>query len=290
MQNESSTWNGSNITLFVNGVSAASVFWGLLAILHSRLSGDGHEYGSLLPAADAGIAFVLLGISLGILAQRQPRWKQLFVQLCALTVVVWAVTTLIHLIALKGPAFKQWLLHWAYPGDGAATIVMSATSASNFILLALALLIAPSQKAYFHLLTKILSFCSASLAFVCAMDGLLLPDVSYSGTGFFSCVMFIACSIAIPLAQTGRLPAVVAGQGIGSQAFRRLLPAAVVIPIALAWLTLQGEVSGVFGGEFGGAAAALVTVLALGVLIWWNAKTLNQHESMLQQAQEDLKR
>ena len=57
------------------------------------------------------------------------------------------MTTLIHLIALKGPAFKQWLLHWAYPGDGTNTIVMSATSASNFILLALALLIAPLQKA-----------------------------------------------------------------------------------------------------------------------------------------------
>jgi PAS domain S-box-containing protein len=292
MQNESRTWNGSNITLFVSGVSATTVLLGLLAVVHNRLSqGAGLEYGSLIPAADAGVAFILLGISLGILAQRlQPRWKRTFAQLCALAVVLWAVTTLIHLIVLKGPTFKQWVLHWAHPGDGATTIVMSATSASDFILLALALLMAPSQKANFQTLTRILCFCSASLAFVCAMDDLLLPDVSYSGTGFLSCVMFIAGSIAIPLAQTGKLPAVVAGQGIGSQAFRRLLPAAVVIPIALAWLTLQGEMSGLFGGEFGGAAAALATVLVLGVLIWWNAKMLNQHESMLQQAQEELKR
>ena len=292
MQNESSTWNGSNITLFVSGVSATSVILGLLAIAYSKLSrGTGIEYGSLIPAADAGVAFVLLGISLGILAQRpQARWQRLFALLSALAVVLWATTTLLHLIALKGPAFKQWLLHWAYPGNGTNTIVMSATSASDFILLAFALLIAPSQKAYLRTLTRILCFCSASLAFVSAMDDLLLPDVSYSGTGFLSCVMFIACSIAIPLAQTGRLPAVVASQGIGSQAFRRLLPAAVIIPIALAWLTLQGEMNGLFGGEFGGAAAALVTVLVLGVLIWWNAKTLNRHESMLQQAQEELKR
>lgn len=292
MQNESSTWTGINITFFVSGVSATSILLGLLAIVHSRLNrGAGLEYGSLIPAADTGVAFVLLGISLGILAQRpQPRWKQFFVQLCALAVVLWATTTLLHLIVLKDPTFKQWLLRWAHQGDGAATIVMSASSASNFILLALALLIAPLQKAYFHTLTRILCFCAASLAFVCAMDDLLLPDVSYSGTGFLSCVIFIACSIAIPLAQAGTLPAVVAGQGIGSQAFRRLLPAAVVIPIALAWLTLQGEISGVFGGEFGGAAAALATVLLLGILIWWNAKTLNRHESMLQQAQEELKR
>jgi two-component system, cell cycle sensor histidine kinase and response regulator CckA len=292
MQNESSTWTGSNITFFVSGVSATSVLLGLLAIVHSMLSREaGPARESLVPAADAGVAFILLGISLGILARwPQGRWKRLFAQLSALAVVVWAVTTLIHVVALKGPGFKQWLLHWTQSGDGATMIVMSATSASNFILLALALLIAPLQKAYFHTFTKILCFCSASIAFVCAMDAFLLPDVSYSGTGLLSCVMFMACSIAIPLAQTGKLPAVVAGQGIGSQAFRRLLPAAVIIPIALAWLTLQGEMNGRFGGEFGGAAAALATVLLLGILIWWNAKTLNRHESMLQQAQEELKR
>jgi len=290
MQNESTTWTGINIALFVNGVSTTSVLLGLLAIAYSVLSrGPGSE--SLVPAADAGVAFILLGISLGILARLpQAPWKRLFAQLCALAVVLWAVTTLLHLIALKDPAFKQWLLHWTRPSDGATTIVMSATSASNFILLGLALLIAPWQKTWFHTLTNILCFCSASIAFVCAMDAFLLPDVSYSGTGLLSCVMFMACSIAIPLAQTGKLPVVVAGQGIGSQVFRRLLPAAVVIPIALAWLTLQGEMSGLFGGEFGGATAALATVLLLGILIWWNAKTLNRQEGMLQQAQEELKR
>lgn len=292
MQNESSTWTGINISLFVSVVSAASVLLGLLAIVYSMLSRGawpGRE--SLVPAADAGVAFILLGISLGILARwAHARWKRLFTQLCALAIVLWTLTTLIHLIALKGPAVKQWLLLWTKPGDSATTIIMSTTSASNFILLGLALLIAPLQTAYFHTITKILCFCSASIAFVCAMDAFLLPDVSYSGTGLLSCVMFMACSIAIPLARTGKLPAVVAGQAIGSQVFRRLLPAAVIIPIALAWLTLQGEMSGLFGGEFGGAAAALATVLLLGILIWWNAKTLNQHESMLQQAQEELKR
>ncbi|HEY2363723.1 MAG TPA: hypothetical protein VGK36_21580, partial [Candidatus Angelobacter sp.] len=65
MQNESRTWNGSNITLFVSGVSATTVLLGLLAVVHNRLSqGAGLEYGSLIPAADAGVAFILLGISL----------------------------------------------------------------------------------------------------------------------------------------------------------------------------------------------------------------------------------
>ena len=232
MQNESSTWTGSNIILFVKGVSAISVLLGLLAIFYSMLSpgaGPGHE--SLVPAADAGVAFILLGISLGILTRwPQARWKHLFAQLSALAVVLWAKTTLIQLIALKGAAIKQWLLHWTKPGDGANTIVMSATSASNFILLAMALLIAPLQNAWLPNPYKDLVFL-LSLSCFCLCHGRL------SVTGCFlqwdsvvSCVMFMACSIAIPLAQTGKLPAVVAGQGIGSQVFRRLLPAAVVIP------------------------------------------------------------
>ena len=173
------------------------------------------------------MAFILLGISLGILTQwPQARWKHLFAQLSALAVVLWGMATLIQLIASVG--FKQWLLHWTQPGDGA--IVMSTTSASNFILLALALLIAPVQNAWLQILTRVLCFWSVSLAFVCAMDAFLLPDVSYSGTGLLSCVMFMACAVAIPLAQAGKLPAVVVGQGVGSQVFRRLLPAAVLIP------------------------------------------------------------
>ena len=90
MQNESATWTGINIALLVNGVSASSLLLGLLAIVYSvinRGAGSGRE--SLVPAADAGVAFILLGISLGILARLpQAPWKRLFAQLCALAVVL----------------------------------------------------------------------------------------------------------------------------------------------------------------------------------------------------------
>jgi two-component system cell cycle sensor histidine kinase/response regulator CckA len=278
--------------LFVYGVSAATILLGLVAVVYSELSrgaGPGRE--SLMPAADAGVTFVLLGISLGITARwPQTRWKRILAQMSALAVALWAATTLIHIIALTGTGFKHWLLQWVHADGSATTAVMSATSAVDFFLLALALIIVPCQTRFFHALTTVLCFCAGSLAFVCAMDSFLLPDVSYSQTGLLCCLMFMACSIAIPLAQSGKLPAVVAGPGIGSRALRRLLPAAVVIPIALAWLTLQGEMRGIFGGEFGGAAAALATVLLLAILIWWNATMLNRHESLLNHAQEELKR
>ena len=52
MHNESSSWTGSNIILFVKGVSAISVLLGLLAIFYSMLSpgaGPAVNRWSLLP-------------------------------------------------------------------------------------------------------------------------------------------------------------------------------------------------------------------------------------------------
>src|SRR5882757_4665755 len=82
MQNGFRKWTTSNATLFVNGVSAVAVLLGLLAIVYGKLNrGAGLSRGSLIPAADAGVAFVLLGISLVVLARwRRARWKLLFAQ------------------------------------------------------------------------------------------------------------------------------------------------------------------------------------------------------------------
>ncbi len=73
MPNESGTWTNNNITLFVSGTSAGAIFLGLLAVLFSILGREaGVARGPFIPAADAGVAFILLGISLWILA----RWPQ----------------------------------------------------------------------------------------------------------------------------------------------------------------------------------------------------------------------
>jgi hypothetical protein len=289
MQNEARTWTSNKAKWMVSGVSTVTIVLGVLAIAAGKLghpTGPGHR--SLMPAPDAGVAFVLLGISLAILARRPTgRWKRIFARLSAFAVVMWAAITLIHL-ASDGLALKPWLLQWVNAAS-AITIIMSATSASNFILLGLALLIAPLGPAFSWALTKFLCLCSASLAFICAMDAILLPDISFSETGILSCLTFMACSTAIPVARLGSFPEVFISHGLGSQVLRQLLPAAFAIPIALAWLTLQGEIHGLFGGEFGVATAALVTVVLLGVLIWGNARTLNRHENMLKQAQEELK-
>ncbi len=184
MPTQSGTWTNSTISLFVNGTSAGAVFLGLLAILSSILGREaGLARGPFIPAADAGVAFILLGISLWILARwpREP-WKRTFAQSGALAVVLWAGTTLIHLITLtagpSGPSLKHWLLQWAHPAASETTIIMSATSAGIFILLGLALLIAPVEEHAFPDVHKDLVFLRR-LARFCLRPGRL------SGAGNF---------------------------------------------------------------------------------------------------------
>ena len=61
----------------------------------------------------------------------------------------------------------------------------------------------------------------------------------------------------------------------GSVAARRLLPAAILIPIGLGWLSLAGQRLGFFGNEFGLALYATLSILVFVGLIYWNTRLLN---------------
>ena len=57
---------------------------------------------------------------------------------------------------------------------------------------------------------------------------------------------------------------------------RRLLPAAVVVPILLGWLRLASERSGLLSSELGQAIAVGVNILLFAILIWVTALAMNR--------------
>jgi PAS domain S-box-containing protein len=81
--------------------------------------------------------------------------------------------------------------------------------------------------------------------------------------------------------------------GPGGTLLRRLLPAVVVVPLALGWLRLVGQRSGVFGFEMGTALVTVSTIVALAALAWWSAAALeraearrSETEAILQESEE----
>ena len=59
---------------------------------------------------------------------------------------------------------------------------------------------------------------------------------------------------------------------------RRILPAALFLPIFFAWLGLKGQQAGLFGTEFGLALYAMSNVVLFAVVVWWSAHRLNTYD------------
>jgi len=72
---------------------------------------------------------------------------------------------------------------------------------------------------------------------------------------------------------------------MGSKVARRLLPAAILIPLVNGLLELRGERLGFYGAEFGAALVSTSNIVLLGALIWWTATSLNRVDQQRQVAE-----
>src|SRR6185436_9789488 len=71
----------------------------------------------------------------------------------------------------------------------------------------------------------------------------------------------------------------------GAQVARWLLPAAVIVPIAVGWMRLYAEREGLFGEAFGMTLFTLVMIAWFSSLIIWVARTLDQAAAQRAQAE-----
>lgn len=82
---------------------------------------------------------------------------------------------------------------------------------------------------------------------------------------------------------------VISSDTTGGAMARRLLPAAVLIPLILGALRFSSEREGYFGIEAGISLFAFANIVLFTAVIWWNAKLLFLAEAERQQAMEKLK-
>src|SRR5204863_158435 len=71
----------------------------------------------------------------------------------------------------------------------------------------------------------------------------------------------------------------------GAQVTRWLLPAALVVPIAVGWMRLYAEREGLFGEAFGMTLFTLVMIAWFSSLIIWVARTLDRAAAQRAQAE-----
>jgi len=245
----------------------------------------------------AALCFVLCGISLWLQRTAQPARQYLIISR-ACGIIIAATGLLIFCNYLWGcPTDIDRLLFHAKLG----TNRMSLNSALNFSLLGLSLLLidVKSQRGFY--LTQYLSLSAeviALLALIGYVYGItpLYHIPKLIAISLNSTLAFIIFSLGILLARPAYgIITVVASDTAGGAMARRLLPAAVIIPILLGWMRLSAEHANLMTNELGTPLLALALIITVTLVILWNAHMLNitdlkkrALESQLQERAEEL--
>ena len=85
------------------------------------------------------------------------------------------------------------------------------------------------------------------------------------------------------------LVAVLRLPGLSGRVARRLIPTALVVPLVLGWLRLQGQHLGWYGTEFGVAILVVSTILVLVLFIWWSVNSLADLEAAQERSHRELR-
>jgi signal transduction histidine kinase len=236
---------------------------------------------SLIPGVKAlnpmsALCLLLSGLSLGLQCMESlpRRWRRV-AQACALPAVV------VGLLVLCRSLF-----HWSLPVDqllfsarlGANR--MSPNGALTYLLLGLALLLLDVETRRGWRPAQVLALLSELIALL-ALIGyaygvqLLYAVPSFVSVSLLSAVMTFVFSWGVLLARpTGGLMKVLASDTAGGLMARRMVPAALIIPLLLGWLRLAAQRAGLLNLEAALTLHVLAIVVLFAAVIWWSARAL----------------
>ena len=101
------------------------------------------------------------------------------------------------------------------------------------------------------------------------------------------CLCCLSAAALFSSADSGLMKAV-SSQRIGGLVGRRLLPAALLIPVFIGWVRLQGQLFGLYDTLFGLALFAVANVLSFGCIIWVSSAVLNRLDLARSQGEDAL--
>ncbi len=137
---------------------------------------------------------------------------------------------------------------------------------------------------------EFLAFGAALGASVGVLDFLISPFVSDTGVAVHGIAAFCLCSIAVLFARPDRgHMALVTSDSRAGAAARRLLIAAIFVPIVAGWLVWQGQHLGFYGTWFRLADFMVITIVLLVGLTIWTARAMHRAELEQRKAHESLR-
>jgi len=231
---------------------------------------------------NSSVAFVLSGTTLWLLRPRfDGTWRGRVAR-----VLPWAV------LAISGLTLAEYLLHvnlgidemfFLDPHNQAQTVHpgrMSIVGAVGFTLLGSALLLIRLESRTAQRIARLMA-ATTSLMLLVGVLGLLYGAASLYAIPIFrgvavntiTALLLLAAGI-LAIQPVRGFATLLAGAGAGGRLARRLLPFALLTPMALGWVRLEGEKLGFYPAELGVDLMVVTMVTLFVAVIWWNARLL----------------
>ncbi len=233
----------------------------------------------------AAILFIFCGLSLYLIREGNSDQLKYIAKVISLGVLIISISLLAGILHIYDFKIDQLLFTNNLKGSKVApnTIIC-------FILVSYSLIIVDhknKRKYNFSQIISLIAFLISLLAIIGYIYGsksFYSIDV-YTPMALHTALTFCALAIAIIIARykTGFI-SVVFNKNTGGVLIRRLLPFAIVIPVIISWLRLEGNELNFYDAELGTALGATTTIITFSVLIWWIASSLNKTDEERQNA------
>jgi PAS domain S-box-containing protein len=172
---------------------------------------------------------------------------------------------------------------------------MAPNTAINFIFIGLALVSVDMRSRAGRRAAVWLTITAAFIAML-GISGYIYHVISLSGVGQYipmalpTAICFLAICTGILFARPQYEPmATFLSPTLGGRTARRLLPAAIIVPLILGYLSLKGQQLAIYHTEFGVSLMAMSTMLVFIVLIWLSVRSVHKAEQYRMAAEEELK-
>ncbi len=235
------------------------------------------------------LAFGLAGVSALLWNRQNARWPWWFLAgatACAVTALgIWSTAAFIG-----GSEMGSLQASAAHPVNAAYQVRMALASSLGVVMLGVALMTVEVGSRGSTYLSQLLGVAAGMVSWFGVLDHALGPRASHlmsTGTTLALALMSLA---VLNLRPDRGVMSVVAGDSLGGSMARRLLPAAVVLTLAVGWLRWEGERAGLYDTQVGVALSVSTQLMLLVLLIWSNARSLEKADHLRRSVEQVLYR
>ncbi|HEV3037125.1 MAG TPA: PAS domain S-box protein [Candidatus Angelobacter sp.] len=285
----------SLVRLFKSCARAAAfgvIFLGVAVLAAWTLGGaaaSGVFRGLLTVQANAALAFMLCGVSLILVVSNYGHdWKQGLARIAAVAALLVGLLSLCESLL----RFDLHIDHLLFP-DASAGRMVPATSL-RFVLAGWALLAIDVETRNKRRPAEWLAVGVGFISILALVQYLYGIRFFYGITGTLklswqTALGFMVLSAGLLMSRTDRgFTAVLSSASLGGRMARRLLPAALVFPLVLGWLLMQGYERGLYSADYSRGIFTSSIVVFFVTLVWWNVRSLHRIDSERQRAEADI--